>query len=142
MRRILPEQSLLPASVGDSMWAHHKAGMWLDEDIWAPLFAPPAAAPFAAPSAASFPDLDTIVRVSQFAQAEALRFAYQAARRRKPHRSLMASWTFDEPWPNAAHGCIVDYYGLPKMAFYWVRDALRMVDVALAYSDIHTPVGQ
>lgn len=150
LRRILPEQSLLPHNVGDSMWTCHKAGMWLDEGIWAPLFAPPsntslASSPnssFAGPSAGSFPDIDAIVKASQFAQAEALRFAYQAARRRKPHRSLMASWTFDEPWPNAAHGCVVDYYGLPKMAFYWVRDALQMVDVALAYSDIHTPAEQ
>ena len=28
----------------------------------------------------------------------------------------MASWTFDEPWPNAAHGCVIDYYGQTKHA--------------------------
>ena len=48
----------------------------------------------------------------------------------------MASWTFDEPWPNAAHGSVIDYYGLTKMAFYHVRDALRpKYSVSLKYSD-------
>eukprot|EP00935_MAST-01C_sp_MAST-1C-sp1_P000093 g93.t1 len=53
----------------------------------------------------------------------------------------MASWTFDEPWPNAAHGCIVDYYGRPKQAYYAVKAALAMVDVSLSYSDITASAG-
>jgi hypothetical protein len=40
-------------------------------------------------------------------------------------------------WPNAAHGCVVDYYGLPKHAFYTVRQSMQMLDVSLSYSDIH-----
>jgi beta-galactosidase/beta-glucuronidase len=83
-----------------------------------------------------FDSLADVVRASQFTQAEAYRFAYQAGRRRKWHRSLMASWTFDEPWPNCAHGSVVDYYGRPKHAFYAVRAALATVDVSLSYSDI------
>ena len=40
LRKILPPASLLPAAVGDDMWGVHKAGMWLDESVWAPLFGP------------------------------------------------------------------------------------------------------
>ena len=54
----------------------------------------------------------------------------------------MASWTFNEPWPNAAHGCVVDYYGLPKMGYYWVREALATIDVSLAYSNVRAVAGQ
>ncbi len=84
-----------------------------------------------------FEDMKTIVAISQWVQAEGYRYAYQAGRRRKWHRSLMASWTMNEPWPNAAHGCVVDYYGLPKHAFYTVRQSMQMLDVSLSYSDIH-----
>jgi hypothetical protein len=96
------------------MWGFHKAGsgpqgggMWLDEAGWAPLFVRDG-------KASSFSSMQDIVRASQFAQAEAYRFIYQAGRRRKPHRSLMAMWTYDEPWPNTEHGSIIDYYGRPK----------------------------
>ena len=75
LRKVLPKASLTPSAVGDAMWTAHKAGMWLDEGIWAPLFAPAGLA--ASASAKSFPDMNTIVRISQFAQAEAYRFAYQ-----------------------------------------------------------------
>ena len=64
---------------------------------------------------------------------QALRFALQSARRRKWHRSLMAFWTFDEPWPNSAYGNVIDYYGLPKMAYWWVKQSMAMVDVSLEY---------
>lgn len=46
-----------------------------------------------------------------------------------------------EPWPNAAHGCVVDYYGIPKHAFYTVKQALAMVDISLAYSDVKVQPG-
>ena len=137
--------ALEPANVGeDPFWTRgvSSPGMWLSPSSWAPPFCANRSAAAAACNPASFDSIDTIVRLSQFAQAEAYRFAYQAARRVKWHHSLMASWTFDEPWPNSAHGCIVDYYGLPKHAFYWVRDAMRMVDISLSYSDLWQVAGQ
>jgi hypothetical protein len=106
LREILPPSSLTPSAVGDALWGFHKAGggpqgggMWLDEAGWAPLFVSDG-------KATSFGSMQDIVRASQFAQAEAYRFIYQAGRRRKPHRSLMAMWTYDEPWPNTEHGSI------------------------------------
>lgn len=157
LKRVMPAESLTPATVGSSMWSVHKAGMWLDEALWTAPFAPPARPTTTTAAAASmgngrdvavasvespFASMEVIVGISQWVQAEAYRFAYQAGRRRKWHRSLMASWTFDEPWPNAAHGCVVDYYGLPKHAFYTVKQANQMLDVSLSYSNILAPPGE
>ena len=137
LRYVMPADSLTPAAVGNAMWAVHKAGMWLDQGLWSAAFAPASTT-----AASAFRSMTEIVSISQWIQAEAYRFAYQAGRRRKWHRSLMASWTFDEPWPNAAHGCVIDYYGLPKHAFYSVRQSMAMLDVSLAYSNIHAAPGQ
>jgi hypothetical protein len=54
----------------------------------------------------------------------------------------MAMWTYDEPWPNSAHGSIIDYYGRAKMAYYAVKQTCAMVDVSLSYSDASTAPGQ
>ena len=108
--------------------------MWLDEAGWAPLFVNGSAKDMAS--------IGDVVRASQFAQAEAYRFIYQSGRRKKPHRSLLATWTFDEPWPNAEHGSIIDYYGRPKMAYYAVKQACSMVDISLSYSDAWTAAGE
>eukprot|EP01052_Picozoa_sp_SAG31_P040770 SAG31_NODE_5994_length_2222_cov_1.551107_1_plen_440_part_00 len=141
LKQILPNSSLNPQAVGDDEWGFHKAGtgpqgggMWLDEGGWAPLFVNG--------SAKDMGSIVDIVRASQFAQAEAYRFIYQSGRRKKPHRSLLATWTYDEPWPNAAHGSIIDYYGRPKMAYYAVKQACKMIDISLSYSDVWTRPGE
>jgi beta-mannosidase len=87
-------------------------------------------------------DLGTEVQVSQFAQAEGLRYANQAHRRHKWHRSACVSWTFNEPWPNAAHGCVVEYYGQPKMAYYYARDSYAEVDVSAEYGALYVRSGE
>eukprot|EP00947_MAST-08B_sp_MAST-8B-sp1_P002396 g2396.t1 len=136
-------EALEPAQVGKhQFWTRgvSSAGMWLAPDVWAKPFCGMNSATHDC-GASSFDSIETIVRLSQLTQAEAYRFSYQAGRRVKWHRSLMTSWTFDEPWPNSAHGCIVDYYGLPKMAFYWVRAAMQMVDISLSYSDLWQQAG-
>ena len=141
LKQILPPSSLTPETVGDEQWGFHKAGigpqgggMWLDEAGWAPLFVNG--------SAKDMGSIVNVVRASQFAQAEAYRFIYQSSRRKKPHRSLLATWTYDEPWPNAEHGSILDYYGRPKMAYYAVKQACKMVDISLSYSDVWTRPGE
>lgn len=49
---------------------------------------------------------------------------------------------YSEPWPNAAHGSILDYYGATKMAYYYTRQALKPLDCFLEYySLVHNPDG-
>ena len=87
------------------------------------------------------PDLPTLVRHSQFVQAEGLRYACQSMRRFRWHRSACALWVYNEPWPNAAHDAIVEYYGRKPMAYYYVKQAYAPVDVLAVYSSLEAPVG-
>ena len=146
LRTIIPPDKLFPtgtAGAGSAEWGWHKGDgnpyiSWQATRLYTSTFLP---------NGLAFVDLDEEVRASQWLQAEGYRFAYQAARRRKWHRSAMAAWTLNEPWPNAAHGSVLDYRGQPKMAYAWVRGALQMADVALEYYDVfaiadgRTPLG-
>jgi beta-mannosidase len=88
------------------------------------------------------PDLDTTVRCSQFVQAEGLRYANQSMRRHKWHRSACTSWTYNEPWPNAAHGCVVEYFGRPKMAYYYVKQSYAALDISAVYPSLLVAPGK
>ena len=129
LQRILPAEHLWPIQSSDPYWIWHKAfgaygrDNWLGSEQYLHLFG-------------ELPDLETTVRCSQFVQAEGLRYANQAMRRFKWHRSACASWTYDEPWPNAAHGCVVEYFGRPKMAYYYACNSYAPVDVSAKYSSL------
>ena len=131
LKRIIPADSLWP--IGDNRyWRHHHApttSWWLMSQIYRPLFK-------------KLKDLDTEVQVSQFAQAEGLRYANQTQRRHMWHRSACVSWTFNEPWPNAAHGCTVEYYGQPKMAYYYTRNSFAKLDVNAEYDALFIRSGE
>lgn len=130
LKRIIPDKNLWPINDNDVYWRWHNAiyayveNTWLMPSIYESLFG-------------NVPDLETMVRASQLAQAEGLRYANQSHRRNLWHRSGCVSWTFNEPWPNAAHGCIVEYYGQPKMAFYYAHNSYRNVDVSAEYSTMY-----
>ena len=129
LRRIIPADHLWPIRGSDPYWIWHKAfgaygaDNWMASAQYLQLFG-------------DLPDLETTVRCSQFVQAEGLRYANQAMRRFQWHRSGCASWTYNEPWPNAAHGCIVEYYGQPKMAYYYTRNAFAPIDVSAEYPSL------
>ena len=148
LESIMPRAALLPSGRLAPEWGWHKADgnpfiSWQAAEFYRELFldsVPSSDSPdsSAAPdspdsSAASFRSLSEEVRASQWVQAEGLRYAFQAARRSKPHRSAMASWTLNEPWPNAAHQSLIDYRGRPKHAYWWVAQALATADVSLEY---------
>lgn len=129
LQSILPPQSLWPVDPNDPYWIWHKAFHAYGNDNWLGLsqiellFWKPA-------------DLEMLVRCSQFIQAEAIRYANQSMRRRQWCRSAFASWTYNEPWPNAAHGCLVEYSGQPKMAYYYAKQSCAPIDVSAVYSGL------
>jgi beta-mannosidase len=132
LKKLLPdfpkELVPLPAAV-DSVWLWHNglasfgSLTWLAPDIYRSLFG-------------EQPTLEEEIRSSQFAQAEGYRYAHQTHRRASWHRSGSYMWTFNEPWPNAAHGSIVEYYGRPKMAFYYTRSSYAQVNVSAKLNTI------
>ncbi|MEI7900670.1 MAG: glycoside hydrolase family 2 TIM barrel-domain containing protein [bacterium] len=138
LQSIMPAKDLWPIRNDNPYWIWHKAFSalpeygpehWLDADQYRLLFG-------------ELPDLPTTVRCSQFLQAEGLRYANQSMRRFRWHRSGCASWTFNEPWPNAAHGCTIEYFGRPKMAYYYTKQAFAPVDVLAVYSSLEATVGK
>lgn len=129
LKRIMPTTDLWPLPYSAPVMQWHNATRaytptdWLKPEIYTALFG-------------ELPDPETEIRASQFAQSEGLRYANQSHRREKWHRSGCYMWTFNEPWPNVAHGSIVEYYGLPKMALYYVRNSYAQVDVSAEYDRI------
>ncbi len=129
LQRIMPAEQLWPIRASDPYWVWHKAfgaygpDNWMGSAQYRHLFG-------------ELPGLETTVRASQFVQAEGLRYANQSMRRQQWHRSACAFWTYNEPWPNAAHGCVVEYYGRPKMAYYYTRNAYAPVDVSAEYDSL------
>jgi beta-mannosidase len=82
-------------------------------------------------------DLKSFTKASQFMQAEGLRYALEANRRRKYENSGSIIWQFNEPWPNVSNTCLVDYYKNPKMAYYWVKKAYNGVFASLQYNKLN-----
>lgn len=136
LRRIIPADHLWPVRPDDAYWIWHKAFRAYGGDNWM------ASAQYLH-LFGELPDLETTVRCSQFVQAEGLRYANESMRRKQWHRSACASWTYNEPWPNGAHGCVLEYYGKPKMAYYYARDAFASASVSAEYPSLvcrsHTP---
>lgn len=87
-------------------------------------------------------NLDRFVKASQFVQAEGLRYALESNRRRKFRNSGSSIWSFNEAFPNVSNCAIVDYYGMPKMAYYWVKQAYAPLHCSLAYEGLSCPPGK
>ncbi len=64
-----------------------------------------------------------LARASQLLQAEGLRYAVEANRRRKYQNSGTIPWQFNEPFPNSFCTSAVDYLAEPKAAYYAVAHA-------------------
>lgn len=123
LKKFLSKENLHVAGMKDNLvWRHH--GEWWDtlerdEKIFGKIEA-----------------LEQFVAASQFIQAEGLRYIVEANRRRKFHNSGSIIWQFNEPWPNVSCTSMADYYGIPKMAYYWVKKAYSPVHVSLAYNKL------
>ncbi len=78
-------------------------------------------------------DLETFIACSQYIQAEGLRYALEANRRRAFGNCGSIIWQFNEPWPNVSGTNLLDYYNTPKLAYFFVKDAFRPVSATLRY---------
>lgn len=63
---------------------------------------------------------------SQAAQAFGMKFAIEIWRSRKFKTSGALIWQFNEPWPTICWS-LIDYYNIPKMAYYFVKKAYEPV---------------
>lgn len=114
---VVPEPAL--PTYGDPVWDH--LGRWWNNE------------PFVreAFGDAIGGDLAAMSRASQFLQADGLRYAVEASRRR-PESCGVLPWQLNESFPNGWCTAAVDYFGEPKAAYHYVRRAYRPSHVCAA----------
>lgn len=81
-------------------------------------------------------DLEEFCDLSQYVQAESIRYALEANRRRAFRNCGSIVWQFNEPWPNVTCTNMVDYYNNPKFVYYYYRDAMKALHVSMRYDNI------
>ncbi len=79
-------------------------------------------------------NLDELRRASQWLQAEGLRYAVEANRRRWPRSSGTIPWQLNESYPNAWCTSAVDHRGDPKPAYFAVAHAYEPVHVCASHT--------
>lgn len=93
--------------------------------------------------------LEEFICCSQYMQAEGIRYALEANRRRdKAVLSAMQDepdtrencgsivWQWSEPWRNVSCTCLVDYDNNPKAAYFAFREAMKGEHVSLRYDKL------
>jgi len=115
---IAPEHQF-PVSLENPDWQHLGA-WWVKQALWQQTFG-------------EIGDVETLVRATQFMQAEGLRYALEADRRRMYRNSGTLPWQFNEPYPMAACTSAVDYYGHPKPVYYAVAHAYQALQVSAKF---------
>lgn len=129
LKKFLSPENLYVTDMKENLvWRHH--GEWWDtlerdEEIFGKINS-----------------LEQFTAASQFIQAEGLRYIVEANRRRKFNNSGTVLWQFNEPWPNVSCTALVDYYGNPKMAYYWVKKAYSPVHISMKYDKLFYKPGE
>lgn len=127
--RILPQVPAAPRRMhDDDLWRFH-GDWWCTYDREMRMFGP-------------VPELSRYVMLSQWMQAEGLRYILEANRRRMWRCSGSLIWQFNEPWPNLSCTSLMDYYGHPKMAYYAARDAFSSFHVFFTYPRLDYAPGE
>ncbi len=75
-------------------------------------------------------NMEQFCGASMFVQADSIGYIMAHYRRLAPKASGCIIWQYNEPWPTGAWS-IIDYYGLPKMALYALRQSCAPVLLSL-----------
>ncbi len=123
LKDCLPPESLrVPSPFGDYIWNMHGGDWWDSVERDSGLFGPFAEN-----------ETETLVKCSQFIQAEGIRYALQANLRRAMKNCGSIIWQFNEPWPNVACTSLTSYPLRPKLAYYFTKDAFSSCYASLRY---------
>ncbi|WP_391573516.1 glycoside hydrolase family 2 TIM barrel-domain containing protein [Cohnella sp.] len=124
MERFLPPQLLKPDQTLSAEWLLHGYEYWNMDEQLKGLFG------------TEWSSLAQLSMAAQWVQAEGIRYAVEANRRRAPNCSGSLLWQFNEPYPNVSCTSAIDYYGDPKLAYSWTAKANRNLHVSMAYETI------
>ncbi len=111
-----------PVSLNNPVWDHLGA-WWVKEKVWQEAFG-------------NFANIEEAQKATQFLQADGLRYAIEADRRRQFHNSGTLPWQFNEPYPMAGCTSAVDYFAEPKPVYYTVRRAYQPLTVTAKFDTI------
>ena len=123
LKTFLSEEHLKPTNMGaDHIWRHH--GEWWDTS-WRDnhIFGVPTT-------------LEEQVARSQFMQAEGLRYAIEANRRRAYENSGSVIWQANELYPNVSSTSLLDYRIEGKPAYFQIAKAFAPLNVSLKYDKL------
>jgi beta-mannosidase len=116
---VIAREHQWPVSLENPYWFHLGA-WWVKAARWREVFG-------------EVGDIQTLVRATQFLQADGLRYAVEADRRRQFHNSGTLPWQFNEPYPMAACTSSVDYFARPKPAYYAIARAYAPLSVTARF---------
>lgn len=128
MRKCASEELLWPPDESNPLWLHRGA-WWIQAAMMERAFG-------------KIEDLETYVRLSQFLQAEGLRYAIEANRRRKWHCAGTSPWQYNESWPNLSCTNVIDFYGQPRPAYWWCGNAYEPFHVSARYDKLGWKPGE
>ncbi len=114
LKRFLPPDLLFPPN---GLWEYHHAQL---RKLFRYARATPAT-------------LAEFVAATQRAQTHALQIAVEHMRRRKGKTAGVAVWQLNDPWPNISWS-IIDYAGVPKRAYYALKQLYAPVLVSFDYA--------
>jgi len=123
LESVMEGENRWPVTRDNPTWFHLGA-WWVKEKMWEQVFG-------------EIPDLDRQVRAIQMMQAEGLRYAVEANRRRAYQNSGSLPWQFNEPYPMAACTSAVDYYARPKPVYYGVARAYAPLSVTARFEKMN-----
>jgi beta-mannosidase len=122
LRQVIAPAHLYPFTLDNPLW-YHLGAWWVKEADWR----------------AAFGDLreaEQLVQATQWMQADGLRYAVEADRRRAFQNSGTLPWQFNEPFPMAACTSAADYYGHPKPAYYAVAGAYAPLRISARFDRV------
>lgn len=123
LNAVISPEHQWPVDLAQNPYWFHLGAWWVRRAMWDQTFGP-------------LSDVASYVRATQFLQAEGLRYAVEADRRRRWRNSGVIPWQFNEPYPMAACTSAVDYWAEPKPAYYAVARAYEPVTVTAAFPTI------
>ncbi|MDX1993268.1 MAG: glycoside hydrolase family 2 TIM barrel-domain containing protein [bacterium] len=120
LEQTLSPENRWPATRDNRSWYHLGGEWWLRREEWAQMVG-------------EVDDLPTLVTATQVLQAEAVRYAIEANRRRMFENSGSFPWQFNEPYPMAVCTTAVDYFGEPRLLYHAVARAYEPVHVSARF---------
>ena len=123
LKKFVPEEDLNLQTVDENLVYRHHGDWWDTADRDEQVFGRAR-------------DLEEKIARSQFLQAEGIRYAVEANRRRAFQNSGSIIWQANEPYPNVSCTSLIDYYGVPKPACRALKQAFSPLNISLRYEKL------